>query len=93
MSKEEKKLGKSGLCRSKGHLHRGEVLRHSEGRLAVTKPKAKMATPRVFCSVAMLRLSEAVLRRSEDTIHRGKFLDFESEHLVFVHRSFGDPNK
>ena len=42
---KEGKLGKSGLCRS-------------EGCLAAAKPRAKKVTPRVRCSVAVLRRGE-----------------------------------
>ena len=82
MSKEEKTGQKSD----------GEVLRRSDGCLGAVKPRVKVATPRVRCSVAMLCHNEelhrcvAVLRRGEDTVHRGKYLDFISEHLLFVHR-------
>ena len=71
MSKEEKTGQKSGLSRSEGHLHCGEVLHRSEGCLATAKSRAKMATPRVCCSIAVLRRSEA-LHRGEGTVHRGK---------------------
>ena len=68
---KEGKPGKSGLHRSEGHLCRGKVLHRSEGCLAATRPKAKLATLRVHCNVAVLRRSE-VLRHGEGTVHRGK---------------------
>ena len=65
MSKEGK-LGKLGL-------------RRSVGCLSAAKPRAKMATPWVRCSVAVLRHSE-VLRRGEGTVQKGKkILDFVSK--------------
>ena len=58
---EEEKTGHGPLRRGEG----GEVLRRSKGCLAPARPRAKKATPRVHCSVA-------VLRRWEGTVHRGK---------------------
>ena len=53
---------------------------------------AKIGTPQVRRGVAKLHRGEGlrhnvtVLRRGVDTIHSEQFLDFVSEHLVFVHR-------
>ena len=71
MSKEEKTGKKSGLSRSEGHLHCGEVLHRSEGYLATAKSRAKMATPRVRYSIAVLCRSEA-LHCGEGTVHTCK---------------------
>ena len=74
MSKEEITGQKLGLRRSEGHLYRGEVLRRSKGCLAAARPRAKKATPRVRCSVAVLRRSEALHRFSTEkgTVNKGK---------------------
>ena len=51
----------------------------AKGGLAMARPRAKKATPRVHCN-------EALLRRGEDTVHSGPKFLFCFESPVFVHR-------
>ena len=79
-------LRKIAKKKENGNLGKTCPFAAAKGCLAAARPRAKKATPRVRCSIA-------VLRRDEDTVHRGKISDFDSKSLVFVHRLFRNHNK
>ena len=53
----------------------------------MARPRCQNGTPRVHHGVALLRRNVAAVHREQF------FFFFVSEHLVFIHRLFRDPNK
>ena len=90
--KENGNLDKMGpFAVAKGTLTVAKGTLAAVKSFAEARPRAKKATPRVHCSVAVLRRNEMLCGLLLFT--EAKFMDCCSESLVLFPRQFKDPNK